>query len=78
MIFKERNFSNISNNRIGNDGPAKLSPALQNHPTLHTLKIGLNPLGDEGVQTILKAASKNTSIQCLSFAVSEKIQNSHF
>ena len=68
----KQTFFSTSNNRIGSDGPAKLVSALLIHPTLGRLKIGLNPLGDKGVQTILKAASVNTALQFLSFEVSQQ------
>jgi len=58
-----------SNNRIGRDGPIKLAPALTIHPTLSVFKIGLNPIGDEGVQILLKAAENNPNLRSLGFEV---------
>ena len=60
---------NSSNNRIGRDGPIKLAPAITNHPALRDFKIGLNPIGDEGVQVLLKAAESNPNLRSLGFEV---------
>eukprot|EP00794_Sanderia_malayensis_P005720 gene5720-6420_t len=54
-----------NNNRINPKGAVRLSSAIAINTSLEILKIGQNPIGDEGVEAILNAAKKNLSVKFL-------------
>jgi len=66
----------ISNNRIGLLATQKLALGIAAHPNLKVLKIGKNPIGDGGVETLLNVIKAHRTIKFLSLediTVSPKI-----
>lgn len=56
---------NVTHNSLDAGAGASLGQALQRNKTLRTLKIGMNVLGDLGIQPILKALMKNETLSTL-------------
>ncbi len=56
----------LCNNLIGGQGGVSIGHALQNNDILKELNLRLNRLGDEGVQSIVRALQdKNTTLSTL-------------
>jgi hypothetical protein len=58
---------NLSNNRMEAAGVRLLAEALE-ADTIFALDLGMNPLGDEGVQLVCTGLAKNSSVRSLSLS----------
>jgi len=55
----------ISNNRIGTKGAQRISLALKVNTGLQQFRMGLNPIGEDGIRALINAIKQNMSVKYL-------------
>ncbi|KAK3792022.1 hypothetical protein RRG08_042888 [Elysia crispata] len=63
----------LTNNRLDWKAAQKLAPGLKKNKSLETLILNMNPLGEVGVDCVLKALNGHSTVKFLGLEVSTRV-----